>query len=650
MLFIKLRVFFFRQQEVDEIDQNAVPSTSHDSNPLLLEDLAVSSSEDFSSDDSVAEPTYQPDPNTLSSTSSEQQQNQQSKKRRLMSVKEKYVDNKNKHKMLPRVCSATCKKSCSEFTDEDRIDIWNEYWEKDYTVRRQWLAKCVEFTPVSRRRVSATNKYKRNLSRVYRLKKISTSELYVIVCKSFFLNTLGYSSDSVINELSCAVKKAPLNAYVKENRGKKSKKVCNREIISSHINSFNPCISHYRRKNAPYTKYLPSSLTVDVMFKDFNLKHPGVCKVETYRKMLKSMRISLHMPKMDSCSDCIEFKNLNEASNINRDVQDAWESHKKKADTANKYYKIDANVTENPGTKYFSFDLQKVLLLPIMPGNKDVFFTSRLVIFNEVFASLQKKSNNNYSVIWHEAFGGRDASNIIDAIYALIIEERDTNNFVFWADNCSAQNKNWFLFSALITLVNNDNDTLHVNKITLKYLTKGHTHMTADGVHGNIEMQIKKTGNVYDFEDLLNVIKKSRNNLKTVVVMKSFNWPKKKRQLRKNDEKDPMKNFVLNNIVEAEFMRGSTILKYKTDFDNDYKELNFLQKRFNCKKFPQEKNNRGITNNKKNDIINKLLPLMPQNRHKFWKDLPVTDTVSDLVQDYGLQQLDNDVEQPSGSG
>uniref|UniRef100_A0A6P7FDY5 Uncharacterized protein LOC114328408 n=1 Tax=Diabrotica virgifera virgifera TaxID=50390 RepID=A0A6P7FDY5_DIAVI len=144
-----------------------------------------------------------------------------------------------------------------------------------------------------------------------------------------------------------------------------------------------------------------------------------------------------------------------------------------------------------------------------MPGNKDVFFTSRLVVFNEVFASLKKKSSSNYSVVWHEAFGGRDASNIIDAIYALIKEERDTNNFVFWADNCTAQNKNWYLFTALAIMVNNDTHTSHVNNITFKYLTKGHTHMTADGVHGNIEQQFKKARDVFDFQDLLCVIYKT---------------------------------------------------------------------------------------------------------------------------------------------
>lgn len=31
-----------------------------------------------------------------------------------------------------------------------------------------------------------------------------------------------------------------------------------------------------------------------------------------------------------------------------------------------------------------------------------------------------------------------------------------------------------------------------VESVSIKYLTKGHTHMSADGVHANIETKIRK--------------------------------------------------------------------------------------------------------------------------------------------------------------
>lgn len=53
-------------------------------------------------------------------------------------------------------------------------------------------------------------------------------------------------------------------------------------------------------------------------------------------------------------------------------------------------------------------------------------------------------------MLWHEAIASRKEENITDAILALIKEERDVTDFKFWADNCTGQNKNWILFTALV--------------------------------------------------------------------------------------------------------------------------------------------------------------------------------------------------------
>lgn len=104
-------------------------------------------------------------------------------------------------------------------------------------------------------------------------------------------------------------------------------------------------------------------------------------------------------------------------------------------------------------------------------------------------------------------------------------------------------------------------------------LTKGHTHMSADGIHGNIDKQMRKT-NVYDFHDLTETIEKSRKNIKLVVVEQFRAWQKKKRQPRK--DKDDLKDFNLKDVVEVKFERGSRQLKYKKSFlDLEYQNLTF---------------------------------------------------------------------------
>lgn len=92
--------------------------------------------------------------------------------------------------------------------------------------------------------------------------------------------------------------------------------------------------------------------------------------------------------------------------------------------------------------------------------------------------------------------------------------------------------------------------------------------MIADGVHGNIESQIKRQDAVYDFEDYRNIILSCRNNIETVEVQKSYEWIKKKRTPRRiNARDDLLSTFLLNTLVEVKFVNGSRNLFYKTDFD-----------------------------------------------------------------------------------
>ncbi|CAG9760528.1 unnamed protein product [Ceutorhynchus assimilis] len=95
--------------------------------------------------------------------------------------------------------------------------------------------------------------------------------------------------------------------------------------------------------------------------------------------------------------------------------------------------------------------------------------------------------------------------------------------------------------------------------------------MTADGVHGNIEKRICRLENIYDYDDLKNAIKTSRKNIAVVELEAFHEWDKKKRQLRKNN--DSLKELSLNSLVEVNFHRGFKEMRYKIDFDDEYKSI-----------------------------------------------------------------------------
>ncbi|CAH1106436.1 unnamed protein product [Psylliodes chrysocephalus] len=221
---------------------------------------------------------------------------------------EKVKRDKLKHVMRPS-CPEPCKKKCSSLlVDADRVYIWENYWSLKYCDRRKWLAKNVQIVQIQRKTVTKApaEHFLKADSRKFFLPKNNQS---VCVCRRFFLNTLVYSNDSVITELCAAIKREPLLNNIRENRGisNPERALC-RTVLINHINSYKPSVSHYRRHNAPNMRYVPRELTVKAMYSDFIVKHPGFCKLETYRTTLKSMHVSLRMPKSDVCVDCETYK------------------------------------------------------------------------------------------------------------------------------------------------------------------------------------------------------------------------------------------------------------------------------------------------------------------------------------------------------
>lgn len=61
------------------------------------------------------------------------------------------------------------------------------------------------------------------------------------------------------------------------------------------------------------------------------------------------------------------------------------------------------------------------------------------------------------------------------------VQNRDIINFIFWLDNISGQNKNWYLSIVLANEVNSEKST--VKTITLKSFEPGHTFMSADNFY-----------------------------------------------------------------------------------------------------------------------------------------------------------------------
>lgn len=416
------------------------------------------------------------------------------------------------------------------------------------------------------------------------------------MCKHFFLSTLGYKGDGAV--WRCLNSASPESISPgKDGRGRhEPKNKIDAEIINKHVLSFNPAIHHYRREHAPKRLYLPSDITIKSMHMDYNTQ-PEVQKVslERYRQAVKFHNISFAVLGCEECETCKEHKlhQKNCTSAENCDACKIQNLHLRQNEEARNEYKKDAKL-ENSETVIVSVDLQKVLLLPRMPGVKSCAFTPRLVTFNYTVASLGKAKAKDSVVIWNESISGRKAEDIASALKCFLLQNRDTRHFVIWADNCGAQNKNWTLFTFLVQIINSND--ICADKITIKFLVSGHTFMSADSIHHRIEQELKRTKDVYDWRDFkevlirvgrLNVIDMHRENFM------AWNDGSSKPKLKQNAIK-------LNEICVVEFRRGSRTLFCKRSFEHDFTEVDFLKKKFDLSFNPQERvDNRGVSSRKK---------------------------------------------------
>ncbi len=242
------------------------------------------------------------------------------------------------------------------------------------------------------------------------------------------------------------------------------------------------------------------------MYADY-LEKGNSCSYESYRKAVKHKNISYAKLEAEECEECLlqdqHLKNDHDGDSHDMDCLhfQRWRGHKESAMQSRMTYQADAEKDWPEDTLVKSVDLQKVIMLPRMPGLKTSVFTKRIVAFHETFASVGKKKNpkNTISVVWHEGTAGRSAAEITSAYVTALKIERDMRHCTFWVDNCSAQNKNWCLLSSLVCLVNGD--TTSMEDITLKYFEKGHLFMSADSFHHGVELEMRNHpgGVVYDF-------------------------------------------------------------------------------------------------------------------------------------------------------
>ena len=165
----------------------------------------------------------------------------------------------------------------------------------------------------------------------------------------------------------------------------------------------------------------------------------------------------------------------------------------------------------------------------------------------------------------------------------------------------NAQNKNCWLFTALIAEVNRPEGP---NSITIKYFEPGHT-MSCDCFHHQVELKMKKQKRVEDFEDFKSVIG-DRGVAIEMKIEDIFQYPR-----GVSTGKFASGNPKVDDMQVVMFAKGTKHIYWKKCFaDESFSSAAFLQKKVASfidkhQHFESYCSNRGIQLIKKNSILSK---------------------------------------------
>ena len=157
---------------------------------------------------------------------------------------------------------------------------------------------------------------------------------------------------------------------------------------------------------------------------------------------------------------------------------------------------------------------------------------------------------------------GPNDEDVVSA-YLKALEQPEFNSrpeVVIWADNCSAQNKNWtliFTLAGMMAEMDPESTVLYI--ITIKHFEAGHTFMSADSFHALTEEAFKNARNIFDFPHYVDCI----NSVGRALLMRQGDFADFRSFLSQGKvSKDSRPR--LDDVVAIQFRIGEPYLFFKT--------------------------------------------------------------------------------------
>jgi hypothetical protein len=344
-----------------------------------------------------------------------------------------------------KVCLKSKKRSCKEFTEEQRKEIYDCFWQKlDWDQKKTYVSGLVRKTETA---VPKKGKSRRIATYEYFLR--STDGERKQVCKTMFLSTLGIGEwtvhrwttdggDSGTHQSSIHKQRNPIPAHKKQ-------------LTEEFVNSLPKLPSHYCRKDS---EKLYLETTIDSWSKLTKLFHEfcdsrGVARVSRtiLRRVAKSMNVALCTPKKDACNVCTSYE-------FGHCTKDEYDTHMKRDKEAKQAKKEDKRLAEDDDTIVVTtMDLQIVLLAPKIFANAQ-YYKTKLACHN--FTIYELASHRCVCYFWDETKGELAADSFASCVEHFIKDLLSTREgvrtIILYSDGCCYQNRNSTLSNCLLNL------------------------------------------------------------------------------------------------------------------------------------------------------------------------------------------------------
>lgn len=320
--------------------------------------------------------------------------------------------------------------------------------------------------------------------------KLQCGEKRVVVCKTFFINTLSISGQMVQTTFA---KIGTTGVVLQDRRGKACKnsklEESVKESVRDHINSFETVESHYCRKSSS-RKYLPSTLNVSKMFSMYQeyCQENNISQIASqsiYRQVFdKEFNLSFFKPKKDLCDLCHKYETS--SGQQKAEMEENYNEHIKNKELSRQIKNHEKELAnQDRRLCVANFDLQQVLSTP--KSNVGLaYYKLKLATYNFTVFNLASKECDCY--MWYECLAKRGSSEIGSCLFHFITSQvsKGFQEFSFFSDNCAGQNRNKNLFSLYNFLSQKYSITIRHT-----YLEVGHTQTEGDSVHSLIERMSK---------------------------------------------------------------------------------------------------------------------------------------------------------------